>query len=74
MAENTEWEMYDGRALRPLLQKVAKEHNLPYEVVKKEFIKKYVKGSIARFEKSIQKVFGEPHNQKDALSNKGEQE
>lgn len=57
MAENSEWKLYDGRKVKPLLIKLAKDIGKPYEEVKKGFIERYAKDSIKELEKAIEKVF-----------------
>lgn len=53
----TEFEMFDGRVVAPMLRKLAKERGKTYEEAKKIFIDEFAKGSIDRFKKVIEEVF-----------------
>ena len=55
--DNSEFQMYDGRKVKPLLMKIAKEKNKTYQEVKEKFIELFAKDSRKKFQKVCEKVF-----------------
>ncbi len=62
MSEGTEFEMYDGRKVRPMLERLAKENNKTYEQAKKAFIDKIAKGSVKRFQDILDNMDWDKHS------------
>lgn len=46
--------MYDGRKIRPMLEKLAKQHNKTYDEVLKVFIEEIDKPAVKSFEKAME--------------------